>query len=269
MSSLTVTSKPHAVPTSPAFLRAMSAETLKAKRTLVFWLTLIAPAVVAGLQLILLLRRSDQIPGGESAWISLIRQTLILWVLLMQPLFITLNTALVAQLDHSGDNWKHLFTLSIPRWAIYAAKQVISLLLIGLSLVVLIDYTLIVGRLMQLIHPNLGFDQPIPWNETIHLTLLGFFGSWLVTAIHNFVALYWRSFVVASAFGIAMTIAGVVIINSEYAWLYPWTLSPSLLNLASRGGTLIEQANLLAYSMIGGLLVALVGCLLFIRRDIL
>lgn len=247
----------------------MAAETLKTKRTLAFWLTLIAPAVIAGLQFMALLQRSDPIPGSEPAWNFLIRQTLFLWVLLMQPLFVTLETALVAQLDHSGDNWKHLFALSIPRWAIYAAKQVINLLLIGLSLVVLIDYTLIAGRLMQLIHPSLGFDQPIPWNETIRLTLLAFFSSWLVIAIHNFVALYWRSFVVASAFGIAMTIAGVVIINSDYAWLYPWTLSPTLVNLASRGGALIEQANMLGYSMLGGLLVALVGSLLFIRRDVI
>ena len=45
-----------------------------------------------------------------------------LWAILALPLFITLETALLAQTEHSEKHWKHLFALAVPRWVYYAAK---------------------------------------------------------------------------------------------------------------------------------------------------
>ena len=104
-------------------LRALSAEILKTKRTLAFWMTLVTPAVVCILQLLMLLCWTGQY-GAElgDAWIASSQNTYALWAILALPLFITLETALLAQTEHSEKHWKHLFAQPIPRWAAYAAK---------------------------------------------------------------------------------------------------------------------------------------------------
>jgi lantibiotic transport system permease protein len=53
------------------------------------------------------------------------------------PLFITLEVALLAGLEHGQDHWKDLFVLPIPRWTIYTAKLATAALLLALSLVLL------------------------------------------------------------------------------------------------------------------------------------
>jgi hypothetical protein len=46
-----------------------------------------------------------------------------LWATLMMPLFITIETALIAGLEHSENQWKNLLAFPIPRWTIYIANS--------------------------------------------------------------------------------------------------------------------------------------------------
>lgn len=265
----TLTLAKNSLPARPAeaFLRAFSAETLKMKRTLALLLAFIAPLVIVAMEFISYMQRPAQMTQHEgNAWVFLGRQTLTIWALLMQPLFVTLETALVAQLDHSSDHWKQLFAMPLPRWTIYAAKQVINVLLIALSLLLLLVYTLMSGILLQLIHPNLGLELPFPLQSMAWLTVLTFLGSLITIAIHHWVALNWRSFVVASAFGIAMTFAGVMVINTEQAGYYPWTLSAVLVNGYAAGDPYL---HLLIYGCLVAPLLAILGCWLFTRKDVL
>ena len=122
-----------------AILRALYAEQLKVKRTLALWLVPLAPLVIIALQMAIVLQRPEYYRQKDptSAWIDYGGQTVFLWAILMLPLFITLETALLANLEHGNGQWKHLFALPIPRNAIYAAKQVSSMVIIGLSSLVL------------------------------------------------------------------------------------------------------------------------------------
>ncbi len=249
-----------------AFLRAVSAELLKMKRSLALWLTFIAPLVITALQLAVFYDGGERFLAGEpSAWIFITRQTLIYWTLLMQPLFVTLETALVAQLDHSGDHWKQLFSLPLPRWSIYAAKLFVCAALIALSIVFLFLDTILSGVLFNILKPGLGFAQHLPLRGMLWLFLLTFLSSLLTIAIHVWVAMYWRSFVVASGFGIAMTTAGVLVINSKVAGYYPWTMAAVILNKLQDG---LPYLDLLGYSLLAALVVSLVGSLLFTHRDV-
>lgn len=250
-----------------ALVRAFSAELLKMKRSLALWLTLAAPLVITGLQIAVFLDGGDRFLVDEpDVWITITIQALVYWSLLMQPLFITLETALVAQLDHTGDHWKHLFSLPIPRWTIYTAKQGICAILIAISVAAQFLYTILSGFLFKQLHPGLGFEQPVPLGEMAWIFLLTYLSSWLILSLHTWVAHNWRSFVVASGFGIFMTIAGVMIINSDYAGYYPWTLSGVVIHNIQEG---LPYLNLVSFSMLAALLIFLAGCFLFVRRDVL
>ena len=73
-----------------------------------------------------------------AAWVFYTQQTLVIWSLLMLPLFVTLETALVAQWEHHSQQWKHLFALPVSRGALYAAKYLCSVAFIGLSCTLMI-----------------------------------------------------------------------------------------------------------------------------------
>jgi hypothetical protein len=250
-------------------VRALKAEVLKVKRTLALWLALLAPLVVVGFILIGDLDRGEEWLGTglENAWVEFTQSVDIFWALLMLPLFITLQTALLAGLEHRGEQWKHLYALPVPRWAVVAAKQALAAVLMGLSHLMLICFILLGGWLLWLLRPGLGFHVAIPWGQLLKPVATAYLASWLILAIHTWVALRWRSFVVASAVGIVPTVAGVVTINSEWGSFYPWALAGLIINSLNKGEALPLLEFL--FGSLGGVVAALVGGWEVTRHDVL
>lgn len=219
--------------------RALWAEALKIRRTLAIWLALIAPAAVVAVQLAMIWDRRlyyQQQGVARSASLEYGAQTLVLWGLLMLPLFVTLETALVGQLEHSSASWKRLFALPISRGAVYAAKQIAATALIGLSAGMLTVLIVVSGWSMRLWLPGLGFEAPVPLWAYVKHALSMFLGAWLIIAIQTWVAHRWSSFAVACGVGVAMTVAGVLVIQSDWASYYPWTLPVLVANGFSEEG---------------------------------
>ena len=92
------------------FIHTLSTELLKMKRTLGFWLALVAPLVLCGLEfLIIAMQGVDMMKfaNGQS-WLWHMKFTLTLWGLFLLPLFVTLETALLAGWEHDNQTWKLL-----------------------------------------------------------------------------------------------------------------------------------------------------------------
>ena len=251
-----------------AILRALYAEQLKMKRTLALWLAPLAPLVIIALQMAIVLERPEYYRAQENsdAWIEYGGQTAFLWTVLLLPLFITLETALLANLEHGNGQWKHLFALPVPRGAIYAAKQVSAMVIIGLSMAALYVYTVLSGLALRLLVPGLGFEAPVPWWDFFRYIGLAYLASLLILAVHTWVALRWHSFVVASAVGIAAMVVAVVVMQSDWGAWYPWTL-PALVAYGLEAGEKI--LSLLLAGSLGGIAAALLGGWDVVRRDVL
>jgi lantibiotic transport system permease protein len=106
-------------------LRVLHAEVLKMKRTIALKMVVLSPAVVV--PLILFLASQAQFSmlnrnGISNEWAQLTRSNLLFWALLMMPLYITLETAVMAGLDHSENQWKSLLARPVPRWTLYVAN---------------------------------------------------------------------------------------------------------------------------------------------------
>src|SRR5262245_25934891 len=115
----------------PALIRALSAEFLKMKRTLALLVALGLPMVVILMNLVIFLRTKN-FEEGSSAWDFFVGNNIVIWGLLMLTLYITLETALLAGLEHNQQGWKHLAALPIPRTAVYAAKQIMAMGMVAL-----------------------------------------------------------------------------------------------------------------------------------------
>lgn len=250
------------------YLRTLSAEIIKLKHTLALRLAVIIPSIIVLLQFsIILFRGQSYLQNTEDPMLWLGRQTIFFWTFLALSLFITLETALLAGLEHSQNNWKHLFALPIPRSMIYAAKQTAGLILVGISFLALVGFIFLMEIGLAFIKPDLGFNLNFPWFAILRHAALAYAGSLILIVIHTWVGLRWHNFVVAVSFGISMTVIGLLLINDpDWAKFYPWTLPALILNRSLRGSPVLSELLLIG---IGSIVIAFVGGWIFTRRDVL
>src|SRR5919202_5118550 len=104
-------------------LRATRIEVFKLRRTLALWAAILVPLAVILMTTAMNLSRatgSQFDPDQPNSWDSLMLDlVLFLWCLVALPLFVALETALLAGLEHRENTWKHLFALPIQRWTMY------------------------------------------------------------------------------------------------------------------------------------------------------
>jgi hypothetical protein len=248
--------------------RALSAETLKMKRTLALWLTLLTPAALVFLEV----AGATQQQGNLSSlspdinrWSLLFEELLSIWVILIFPLFITLETALLGQLEHGNNTWKLTHTQPVPRWATLAAKQIWGLGLITLGMVALIGLTLVGGTVLDILMPELKIEPPIPWADIFQQTGIALLAGGIILGIHTWIAYRAQSFVVSSAIGISMTIAGLILRGLDWAEYFPWSMPAAALYKYYEGTAVTSY---LVIGMLGWLVFTLLGNLNVSRLEI-
>ncbi|MHC1784752.1 MAG: ABC transporter permease [Anaerolineaceae bacterium] len=208
------------------FFRCLSVEILKTRRTLALVLTVLAPLAISLMTLGMYLQHPDYYinSAGDLPWKQFGETTLVYWSLLMLPLFITLEAALLANLEHSQKNWKLLYTLPVQRSAIYGSKLTVLVLLMAITTLCLLAWTILFGFLLQVINPAFGFSTAIPWVYFLRLASLIFISSWFLISFHLWISVRTSSFVAAIGAGIVATIIGLFLFGEEIAFYYPWTI---------------------------------------------
>jgi hypothetical protein len=221
-----------------ALMRALSAEALKLRGTLALWMCLIAPATVVvmyGLQLTF--SNFDKRPpmASSDAWQMFASGVLALWTLLMLPLFVTLEAALLAGLEHANQQWKHLLALPLPRGVHYLAKLVALICLVALATAALCLLIALGGWALGYLQPRLGIGGPPPWGFVLPRVAMGLTAALLAIALQTWVSVRWRSFTVAVSVGMTATVAGYLIGQSaRFGHWYPWTMPMQVLTTDGR-----------------------------------
>jgi hypothetical protein len=251
--------------------RVLHAEMLKMKRTIALKMVVLAPAVIV----LPILFMASQAPfsmlhrnGIANEWAMLERRILVPWVFLMMPLYITLEAALVAGLDHSENQWKSLLARPVPRWTLYVAKLMVVAAMTVASTLVLLGGILIDGAILPRVQSELIFGFPVPWatifREGAEVMGLAFFAL----TIQHWVSLRWRSFSVAIGTGIVALVMGFFAASvgqqlGGWYQYFPWAL-PML--VIGRRPQNIELALWISGAM--GLVAAAAGCWDFCRREV-
>lgn len=215
--------------TRPAWLRALHAEMLKLKHTLALHLTFIAPAVVVTLVTVqwLVQRKLPFPPDTSSAaiWAQFGSTVLGIYVFLMLPLYITLQSALLAQLEHQDRQWKHLWALPLPRSSHYLAKLWMLAALLALSLALLVLVLIPLGGWALQWRSDIRLTGGPDVASLLHRAAAVFVCSVLLLVLHTWIAQRWRSFTVAVATGMSATVMGFIVGQSrDFGPWFPWTL---------------------------------------------
>jgi hypothetical protein len=251
--------------------RALHAESLKLKRTIALKMVVLAPLTV----IVLTLFMASQAPfstvrrlSPTDHWTALVRVNLQFWGLLMLPLYFTLQTALIAGLDHSDNQWKALFSRPVPRWTVYIGKLLFLVAMTATSTAVLAAGMLLEGMLLRSVAPELRLAFPGPVGMIVQRTAAMTALAFLPLTVQHWVSLRWRSFSIAVGVGVIaiVTSFGMLLSAGPYgAWpeYFPWSLP--MLVLARHPVNL----HLTVWSATAaGVAVAVLGCINFCRREI-
>ena len=241
----------------------IATEVAKLRRTLALRMATLSPLVVVGLYFLVGMNGGGALvrPGADP-WASLTRNTVQLWTLLMLPMFITLETSLLAGLEHNERNWKFLLSLPVPKWTIYVAKLIVTIVLIWLAHTVLIAGTMVSGAVLRQFSPKMSLTAlpiaTIAWPlAKVSLAML------LAVTIQHWVSLRWPSFVAAMGFGMGAMVVGFLAVNSaKYGPWIPWSLT--LPTLMPRGTYMI---NPMAFSTVMAAVTAVAGAWHFTRSE--
>jgi hypothetical protein len=268
-------------------LRVTKVEILKLRRTLALSAAVVVPFVVIAMTMAMNLSRSRGtrfVMDHPNGWDTLmLDQTLVLWCFVLLPLFVALETALLAGLEHREKAWKHLFALPIQRWTIYASKLLVGLALVCLSSVVLAAGTAFQGVILLKFRPDLGLSQPVPW-ALIFSRNFGFIPVvLLMLAVQLWVAVRWRSFTVPIGVGIVGTLIGIMLLRtlknsvstpfgpflaSLFPWSLPYVMIAPLAHSSVPEATAGLRETALLVGVLGGLFVSILGCWETARRDV-
>lgn len=247
-----------------ALWRALVAERLKLRGTLALWMCAIAPAVVVALYVLQISVRDWNAPksGADEAWEMFARSVLGLWAFLMVPLYVTLQAALLAGLEHGNQQWKHLLALPVPRSVHYLSKWVVLNAMVFGSTALLVALIPPAGALVAKLQPAFGLAGPPPLAMIVRAGVLVALCTMLLAAIQLWVAVRWRSFTVAVSTGMVATVGGFLIGQSkDYGYLYPWSMPTQA--IASDPAHLHDAVLL---STAGAVLVTAAGVVNLLRR---
>ena len=255
-------------------LYVLNAEMLKLKRTIAVPMAVLAPVLITLFAFVMGANASFSTlnrNGSTREWAMLTDLSLLFWAGLMLPLLITLETALLAGLEHSESQWKSLLARPLPRWNFYAAKLLVSLALATASTGLLVVGIVLDGAVLPRIQPELALELPVPWIDIARRAAEMLCLAFLLLAIQNWVALRWKTFSVAVGVGIVGLLMGffasVAIASQQGAkefQLFPWSLPM----LALGNKTSVDVATGQIFSIIAGTFVAAVGSWDFCRREV-
>jgi hypothetical protein len=244
-----------------SLFRALYAELLKLKHTLALRMVFVTPLFVATLNFFVLWQRRNVGPDFKM-WGMLSDVSLSAWAVFMMPLLITLETALLSGIDHGENNWKHIFALPVPRHAIYAAKLIVAQALILMSTMFLTVITILTGLLFTRLRPEMNNGDAPPYGWMFKHAAMIWLASWLIIAIHTWISIRWKGFALALGAGIGGVFFAVFAASARVGKFYPWLLP---VNVLSRE----RVAVALWLGICGGVIAAVVGCVEFVRRDVM
>ncbi|MCB9274992.1 MAG: ABC transporter permease [Lewinellaceae bacterium] len=248
------------------FWLALRSEFLKSRRTLALATAAWLPALIAGLAFALFYFRSEDFAKmGADPWQMMAANVFGLYAVLILPMYAMVVAFSTNQVEHASNAWKNLFTLPYPRLTIYLSKWAFAFLLILAFSLLLCGWLYLVGNVLAVLKPEIGFQDFNSFGMTARFFIKFFLAVLGVFSIQFLLSFYWRDFIRPVGAGLALTIAGAIGAGWEYAWLFPYSATVRVSEQFRKEQLSFFPPEILVSLLASGVLF-LVGYLLALRR---
>lgn len=213
-------------------------ELIKLKNTFAFWLTIIGALFMPILLLsAYLLSTKEFVPApGVNPWYEYLLRTFN-GSCLFSTGFILLIIALILNVEHKAQSWKHLFTLPISRSKIYSVKLLFIFATVIAFIVLYFIFAVFSGKFLGILKPELRFcDFGVP-NVYILKFLLDFFVSIIpMIVIQYWISLRIENLVTSLGLGLLGLLVGLLFKNSTYIIYFPYAMPFQMWNYQLKEG---------------------------------
>ena len=210
---------------------SLAMEKIKIQNTLVLWLSFFAPLFVVLVAFVAAWADGDKFYGpGINPWINFSGHVLVGWALFVFPIYVSLQSALYAAIEHQNQTFAYLYSLPVPRWSVYAGKLLILSGLITLSHLALYGFAEAAGWLLGVFRPGYGFQS-----YSMHMVLskasaLMLLAGGGMIVIQLYLSIRFTSFIVPAGIGLFATMAGAISRGFEVSEASPYLWPICFLN---------------------------------------
>ncbi|WP_315122138.1 ABC transporter permease [uncultured Clostridium sp.] len=241
--------------------KAIEVELIKLRHSKLLWIITLVPIFFVSIGFINFLRYKDIFTSkGQDVWQQLYTQSAIFYGMILLPIFVTVVMAILARIENAQDNWKKICALPVKRAHMYVSKLIIGSGFILLNLLVFMA-TVIVGGFF------IAGNKAMPPN-IMYAPLLTFISLIPVMVIQFYLSIRFSNIGVPLGVGVAFSIPSLLISNTKFWILFPWTYpGRALLN-----GSSINFFDMGIHMYIIGIIIAtifiVIGINEFNNRDI-
>ncbi|MFK7742749.1 MAG: ABC transporter permease [Planctomycetota bacterium] len=238
------------------YLRALSAEVLKYRRTTAVWLAFGIPVLIIVLAGIVLTQSDVAEASVERKWNALQGITAQTWVTMCLPIGGAILIGMLWGIEHGSNQLKHILAQPPSRAAQFWAKTTGIFALIALG-------TAFLGVLCAGLATVLGMG-PVRWEVAFELPFRALAGAVPTLGLISWLAQRYSSFALPVILGVVGVVVGGIAGSSPDHWLYvPWSWSM----IASIAGDGDDRQLALLLGLGVGALVLLGSMVDFVRSD--
>lgn len=197
----------------PSIVRSLRADTIKLKKTPVFWLALLGGVFVTGLLFILHyfsveeLNKPDTNPWNFYCSFGMTFVS----VLLVVP-FVVLVTSSIMFPEHKAESDKYLYSLPLPKSRFYFSKAVVLMGIIAWTYLIFFSAHLLAGWILGFLRPEYEFHQNVPQTAHFGKILVHSYISVLgVVGLHYWMSVRWKNFIIPIGIGLCGYIISVML----------------------------------------------------------
>lgn len=188
--------------------QVIGTEMIKARNTVALWLTLLFPLFSIFLTSLIAYSERDQLSPDMVSYINNFVS--------MVSFFLPFNTVFVisffCQLEHRNSMFKHLYSLPVPRWALYFGKLGAALILLILSGILLIGLNYLAFFILGLISAKLRITSEFDHFYLITMISRTILSAFALLVIQYLLSIRFRNVIAAISIGISLIILPVALL---------------------------------------------------------
>jgi hypothetical protein len=201
---------------------------MKIRRSAAFWLVIAGSAFLPLLIFLMYVTRPDVFIKqlGKDPWMGHLMRgfegaSFFLW-----PMFIIIVASMVTQIEYRNNTWKQVLASPLTLGDVYFGKYIVIQGLILVSYMLFDTWMVVVGPAAQAFRPGFAFtNHAIPWRVIWMLDLKSYIAVLGMTTIQYCISLRFRNFIAAIGTGLALIIAGLMMIPWDKVIYFPYAYS--------------------------------------------